>query len=280
MKLLYITDLHGNEWKYEKTFQIAKSKKTDVVINGGDILPVKGDLLKQGDFITNYLDDYFRQFESEGIYYLCIMGNDDLIIFDELFQKTCDKYSYIANIAQKKFQIKENNYEFIGMNWINDLPFALKDRARKDTQDFVFPKQPGIQVISTQNGWKEIDNWFSYAENLPTIEDEMNRLVKPSNMRKTVYAIHMPPSNISLDVCHDGRKVGSRSIFSFLRENQPLLSLHGHIHESPDISGRWYTPIGNTICIQPGQSSYFVNTLNYALIDLEIMKFERQVVKK
>lgn len=280
MKLLYITDLHGNEWKFEKTLQIAKLIKADVVINGGDILPIKGNLLKQGDFIINYLDEYFRRYESEGIYYLCLMGNDDLIIFDELFQKTCDKYSHVVNIAQKKFEIKECNFEFIGMNWITDLPFALKDRARKDKEGFVFPNQLGIQVLSTPNGWKEIDDWFSYVENLPTIEDEMNKLVKPSNMRKTIYTIHMPPSNLGLDVCHDGRKVGSRAIYSFFKENQPLLSLHGHIHESPEISGRWYTPLGNTICIQPGQSIYYVNTLNYALIDLEFMKFERHIVKK
>jgi Icc-related predicted phosphoesterase len=68
--------------------------------------------------------------------------------------------------------------------------------------------------------------------------------------------------------------------YSFLKENQPLLSLHGHIHESPEVSGGWYTSIGNTICIQPGQSVHYENTLNYALIDLEFMKFERQIVKK
>ena len=145
MKILYVTDIHGIEWKHNKIFELASSLKPDVVINGGDMLTFKGNLLHQDKFITDFLDEYFSRFESMKIYYLGMLGNDDLKIFDDLFQETCDKYSYVATIAQKKFQIKGSEYEFIGMNWIPDLPFGLKDRARKDSKDFKFPKQVGKQ---------------------------------------------------------------------------------------------------------------------------------------
>jgi Icc-related predicted phosphoesterase len=279
MKLLYVTDIHGIEWKHEKIFQIASSLKPDVVINGGDMLTFKGNLLHQDKFITDFLDDYFSRFELMKIYYIGMLGNDDLRIFDDLFQKTCDKYSYVANIAQKKFQIEDSKYEFIGMNWIPDLPFGLKDRARKDTNDFEFQKQIGKQYLSTPSGWNKIEDWISYVETIPTIEDELRNLVKPSDMSNTIYIFHSPPSNLDLDVTHAGLKVGSKAEYTFFKENQPKLSFHGHIHESPEVSGRWYSQEGKTICIQPGQSQQHEKFLHYVLVDLETMNFERKVSK-
>ena len=279
MKLLFVTDLHGIEWKYDKIFQIVSSIKPDAVINGGDMLTFRGNLLHQDKFITGVLDDYFSKFEELKIYYLCFLGNDDLRIFDDLFQETCDKYSHVVNIAQSKFQIEGSKYEFIGMNWVTDLPFGLKDRARKDTQDFELPRQIGKQYLSTPNGFKKIEDWFSYIETLPTIEEELKFLVKPSNMSNTIYIFHNPPTNLDLDVTHDDKKVGSKAEYIFLKKNQPKLSLHGHIHESPDFSGKWYSQLGKTICIQPGQSEQNEDYVSYVLIDLETMNLERKVIK-
>ena len=59
--------------------------------------------------------------------------------------------------------------------------------------------------------------------------------------------------------------------YSFFMKYQPKLSLHGHIHESPDVTGRWYAKLGRTICIQPGQ----LNEFTYVTIDLSTMKFDR-----
>ncbi len=279
MKLLYVTDIHGIEWKHNEILQIASSLKPDVVINGGDMLPFKGNLLHQDKFITGFLDEYFSRFESMGIYYLGLLGNDDLRIFDDLFQQTCDKYSYVANMAQKRFRIEGSEYEFIGMNWVSDLPFGLKDRARKDSVDFEFPKQIGKQYLSTPNGFKRLEDWFSYVENLPTIEDEIKNLVKPSDMNNTIYIFHNPPANIDLDVIYNSQKVGSKAEYAFLKERQPKLSLHGHIHESPNVSGKWHAQIDNTISIQPGQSQQDDDSLIYVLIDLETMVMERKIIK-
>ena len=139
MNVLFVTDLHGSKWKYELLFKTAKSLNIDVVINGGDMLPKTGDLFRQGEFIKNFLENHFSLFESEGIYYLCYPGNDDLRIFDELFEKTCDKFSFVISLAQRKFELRE--YEFIGMNYVDDYPFRLKDRCRKDTDDYAFQTQ-------------------------------------------------------------------------------------------------------------------------------------------
>lgn len=278
MKILYVTDLHGIKWKYEKLYHETKSLKADIVINGGDMLPFKGNLLHQDKFIINFLDKYFSRFESLKTYFISLLGNDDCIIFDKLFEDICNKYSYIINIAQKQFEIED--YEFIGMNWVTDLPFGLKDRARMDNRDFKLPKQIGKQYISNPNGWKKIEDWASYIKSQPTIEDEINQLIKPASMEKAIYVIHMPPSNLGLDVCHDGRKVGSIAVYEFLKKNQPLVSFHGHIHESPEVSGIWKSNLGKTICIQPGQSHQHENHVIYVIIDLKTMDFKKFRVNK
>jgi uncharacterized protein len=269
MKVLFVTDLHGCQWKYDRLFKAAQVFQAEVVINGGDMLPKDRNLFAQDEFITGYLDRHFAQFDSAGIYYLCYLGNDDLRIFDELFDKTCKKYPFVVCLSQRRCEI--GAFEFIGLNWVVDYPFRLKDRCRIDTPDYVFREQFGTGLLSTLDGWKEIKDWYSYAGTLPSIEDELKDLERPKDMTKSVYVIHMPPSNLGLDECGHGAKVGSKAVHNFLLEYQPKFSFHGHIHESPEVSGRWHSRLGNTICIQPGQLDPFT----YVAIDLGTMKFDR-----
>ena len=269
MRVLFVTDLHGNRWKYDRLSEAAKDFRADVVINGGDMLPWNNDPFKQGEFITSCLDNHFSRFDSAGIYYLCCPGNDDLRIFDQLFEETCKKYPFVICLAQRKFEV--GGYEFIGMNRVVDYPFQLKDRCRMDTDDYIFQEQFGKGLLSTPDGWQEIDDWFAYAKTLPTIEAELNRLVRPEDMEKSVYVIHMPPYRLGLDKCYHGAEVGSEAIYNFLKEYQPKLSLHGHIHESPEVTGQWQAKLGRTTCIQPGQ----LNEFSYVTIDLSTMKFDR-----
>jgi len=278
MKILYITDLHGVKWKYERIYEIAISSGIDILIDGGDMLPTRPNFFIQDDFILEFLEPNFKKIDAQNIYYLFMPGNDDLIIHDDLLNEIANKYKYIQNIQDKKVTI--NGFEFIGMNWVTDLPFGLKDRARMDTNDFEFPKQIGKPIISTKNGLKTIDNWFAYAKSLPTLKEELEKLVMPENMDKSIYVIHMPPSDVSLDVCRDARRVGSKAIYKFLKTHQPLLSLHGHIHESPEMTNKWFNKIGKTICIQPGQSDYYEDYLVYVIIDLDKMGIFRKRVEK
>ena len=162
------------------------------------------------------------------------------------------------------------------MNWVVDYPFKLKDRCRMDTKDYDFQMQFGTGLLSTPEGFEGLPDWFATAKTLPTIEDELNRLPEPSSMSQGIYVIHMPPSRLGLDVCANGSEVGSKALYNFLERNQPKLSLHGHIHESPETSGRWHANLGNTLCIQPGQLTPFT----YVIIDLQTMEFDRHTEAK
>lgn len=269
MRLLFVTDLHGSRWKYDRLLATAQRHVVDVVIDGGDMLPKLGNLFDQGAFISDYLNELFARFNQAGIYYLCYLGNDDLRIFDDLLESVCRPYPYVIPFAQRK--VKIGGYEFIGMNWVVDYPFRLKDRCRMDTADYTFQEQYGTGLLSSPQGWQEIPDWLTYAHTLPTIEDELESLPQPDDPAKTVYVIHMPPSDLGLDKCGHGPEVGSKTIYRFLQQCQPRLSLHGHIHESPETSGRWSGYIGWTLCVQPGQLDPFT----YVVIDLETTAFER-----
>jgi Icc-related predicted phosphoesterase len=103
MKILFVTDLHGSHWKYDKILALAKEHCVNAVINGGDMLPKTGDLFHQDKFITGYLQNHFTAFDQSGIHYLCYLGNDDLKIFDPLFEETCRQFAFVLKIHQKPF---------------------------------------------------------------------------------------------------------------------------------------------------------------------------------
>lgn len=262
MKILYVTDLHGHVTKYWKIYDIVTQSGYDMVINGGDMLPKFGNLRDQEKFITSTLDNYFSHFDKINIPYLCMLGNDDLKAFDNIFLKVLDKYQHVHNLAQS--MIKLNGFYFVGMNWVQDYPFRLKDRCRKDSENFMFPMQFGTGLLSNATDYDEIPNWHEYAASLPTIEEELDRLPQPKEIRKAIYVIHTPPYRCGLDVCMNGDEVGSKAVYNFIEKKQPLLTLHGHIHESPFKTGRWYRELGETLCIQPGQQ----RDLSYASIEL------------
>ena len=136
MKILYVTDLHGDKNKYRKSLEIAMKQEIRVIVNGGDMLPKLGERhTEQPLFIKGFLSNYFSILQEHNITYLNMLGNDDLLSVDNLFEQTCGGFANVHNIAGKKIRIDE--YEFIGMNQILDHPFGCKDRV---VTEIIFPK--------------------------------------------------------------------------------------------------------------------------------------------
>ncbi len=273
MKILYATDLHGDKWKYEQMYKASKGKKVDVAINGGDMFPSDWDPFRQDKFISGFLENYFKEFEKSKIYYLSMPGNDDLKVFDKLFENTLKQLKYVYSIARKKKKI--GDYEFIGMNLVADYPFLLKDRCRRDTDKYRLKEDRMKGVVSTKKGFKYI-NWMKRASELPTLDEELKKLPVPKDTRKAIYIIHMPPVRLGLDHCLTGDRVGSKAVYNFIKEKQPRFSLHGHIHESPYVSEKWTAKLGKTVCIQPGQGGNF----DYAIINLKTGKYRKYSISR
>jgi Icc-related predicted phosphoesterase len=114
------------------------------------------------------------------------------------------------------------------------------------------------------------------------LELHLEKLIEPlSDMSKAVFNLHVPPFNTLIDkapkldpslkpVVKGGsvqmEPVGSHAIRAVIEKHQPLLTLHGHIHES-----RGGIKIGKTLCINPG-SEYADGVLTGALIELDARK--------
>jgi Icc-related predicted phosphoesterase len=90
-----------------------------------------------------------------------------------------------------------------------------------------------------------------------TIQKDLEKLVVEDSLSKAIFLFHTPPYQTYLDRAGlDGKiiehtpvdvHVGSIAVKRFLETRQPLLSLHGHIHESASITGTWREAIGETM---------------------------------
>ncbi len=270
---VYVTDLHGSRWRYERALELAREAGAELLVNGGDLLPHGRIHDEQARFIAEFLDPYFAACAQRGIRCVVIPGNDDLAAHDTLLDAVCGKYPLVFNVARRLAAL--GPYDVVGLDLVADFPFRLKDRARMDTRDAPFPPQSAGGLLSVPGGWKEIPDWPAYARTLPTIADELASLPAPRDPGRAIYLLHGPPAGLGLDVCRGGAAVGSRAVLEFLERVQPLLALHGHIHESPQESGAWKTALGRTVCIQPGQAP---GSLTAVVGTLDGMTFERLVI--
>ncbi len=271
MKILYFTDIHGSIRKYAELEKIAEKEKVDMVINGADILPNVSAKKKQ-HFIDTFFINHLKWFSSRGIPYVFTYGNDDYISTELYLNELIKDLPFIHNVSMAKKEI--NGFEFIGFNLVPDYPFRLKDRCRMDDDQFALPAQYGSALFTVKpnestakkndSDTYTIEDWPKYAYTLPTIEAELNNLVQPNDYRKAIYLIHTPPYGTSLGSLGMD-DVGSRAVMRFIMNKQPLLTLHGHIHEARHINGVWVKKMDKTTAIQPGQGRE--NVLTYVLID-------------
>jgi len=261
LKLLYTADLHGNEAFYKRLLEKAENEKVNATVIGGDLCGRDGSTIKekinnQKIFLEKFMLPLLKEFKkkNKNIKIYAIMGNDDFRANFEVLENT-DKNKILQSIHKKSIKLNKN-LNIAGYSFVNPTPFRLKDWEKPDFKDNKIPMQlfsEEIRSIEKEDG---------------AIEDDLKQLKKLSNPKKTIYVIHAPPFNTKLDITTTGTHVGSMSVRNFIEKEQPLLTLHGHIHESPRMSGSWKDKIGKTICINVG-SSYPEDKLNCVVIGLE-----------
>ncbi|MDQ2998483.1 MAG: metallophosphoesterase, partial [Chloroflexota bacterium] len=128
-------------------------------------------------------------------------------------------------------------------------PFSIKDYERRDNG----PLPPFSFEMAYTSASGEIQS--TDAETLaaqPSIAEALAALAQRSNPQHTIYVCHTPPFDTPLDSMPRGRHVGSKALRAFIEQHAPPLTLHGHIHESPALSGRYAAQLGPTWSINPG----------------------------
>ena len=280
----FVSDLHGSIDRYQKLFAKIEEELPNILFLGGDILPPV--------FYSpanNEYEDFFEDVLLKGFLKLnrnlgssypkvfLILGNDDGAYDEDRIKQAEDLgvWSYIHN---KKVELGE--YNIYGYNYVPPTPFQLKDWERYDVSRYV---DPGC--ISPEEGKhsKKLEkNEIKYS----TIQNDIEKLVQEKNLDKSIFLFHSPPYKTKLDrAALDGKMVshvpldvhvGSIAIKRFIENQQPLLTLHGHIHESAQITGTWKDRIGKTYSFSAAHNDSELALVKFNLESLD--KSERELL--
>jgi len=262
MRFLYTSDLHGEIHLYQELLGLALVSSADIISIGGDLLPsfpptrrYEDMVPNQKTFIDQFLSPYFKKIlETTSVNQIFLIpGNWDLG-YPYLFK---DPTEGIIDLDQKSYRLKKG-YELIGYPFVPPTPFRPKDYEKTDDPEAPWPPQKNPSYIRSSNQMDQLTavDPYIYLRERETIREDLDRLPKPLDQKKVIYIMHSPPYGTKLDVIQGGNSAGSRSIGTFIEKNQPLLTLHGHIHESPEFSGSYFDRIGETISLNPGQPAW------------------------
>ncbi len=252
----FVTDLHGHIDRYEKLYEFVKSKKPKALFLGGDLLPHGlgyGHEYENCDFVREYLIENFRKLQDKlGAEYpevFLILGNDDGRIEERAFQEA-DQTGLWHYIHGKRMLF--GGYTVIGYAYVPPTPFQLKDWEKYDVSRYV---DPGC--ISPEAGYRAVQI-SEYDQKYSTIAKDLEILAGGENLSGALLLFHTPPHNTLLDKADlDGRvidhapvdpHVGSIAVRRFIEKKQPLISMHGHVHESTRMTGAWRDRLGKTFC--------------------------------
>ena len=257
MRCFFASDLHGHRHRYEELFIAIERERPDAVFLGGDLLPnarVMQEYPETRDFIADFLAARLRGLKDEiGDEYpkvYLIMGNDDPRREEAALEdtRTAELWAYI-HLRRAEL----GGRAVFGYNYVPPTPFQLKDWERYDVSRYV---DPGC--VSPEDGRRSVPVDPSEAR-YATIKDDLETLTAGADLTDAILLFHSPPHQTSLDrAALDGRMidgvpldvhVGSIAIRRFILARQPRLTLHGHIHESASITGKWMERLGETVCL-------------------------------
>jgi uncharacterized protein len=291
-KGLFTADLHGNERQYRKLTEYAITSRADYILIGGDLAP-KG--LPKDIYIESqrsFLEDnlprllYPIKEKNPSARIFLMLGNDDCACNMDVLEKNDGNLYHL--IHGKRFSL-DDGFELIGYGNVPITPFSIKDWEKFDlsaasgelAQAYLQRKSWNYRfegLIGRKEGWQRF-RFDEKTEKGDSIQRDLESAVFTQNPEKTLYVMHCPPDNTNLDkimINQQGKlvplSVGSFAIREFIEKHKPYATLHGHIHESADITGKFKEELGKTTMILAG---------NYDNRDaLSVVEFELGNVKE
>ena len=276
----FVSDLHGSTDRYEKLFRAVASGQPDGLFVGGDILPSAlhwagpeaGD---ESNFVSGYLLRRLRELSLEmGSRYprvFVILGNDDGRGEEDSVLEG-DAQGLWTYVHARKTPFGE--FTVYGYSYVPPTPFLLKDWERYDVSRYA---DPGC--VSPEEGVRSCPvpaNELRYS----TIALDLDKLAADDSMERAVLLFHSPPHGTNLDHSACGGKMvdgvpvdfhlGSIAIKRFIEQRQPLLTMHGHIHETARLSGSWRDRIGRTHAFSAAQDGPELALVRFDLDDLSL----------
>jgi len=310
MKILFVTDIHGSSLIFRKALSLSRELGIDLLILSGDLsgkeviptieengnlyLVVEGKKSSKRELIKDF-NRFFCDSEDFGRYIIKLSSEE----YQDCLKnhlKAEDFYlkAVIERIKSWVIAYKQTNTNFkilicpgnddqtgidVILNNLRDNQVLIGIDEVCEFQDF---KILNYSIVPT-TPWRT-----PREKDDKLIREEIKSLIKRTDFNNNlIFNIHTPPFNTLIDYApyvDDQLKlvikggsverihVGSEAVYEIIAEYQPILSLHGHIHES---SGELY--IGKTLCVNPG-SEYGQGILRGYFFDLvkdKIVRFHR-----
>jgi len=300
-RVFFATDIHGSELVFLKFLNVRLVHEIDVMILGGDItgklivpLVRAPDGSHRAEFLggvwTARTEEELKQLEKSirynGFYpYRTEPTEASELqvdkakldqVFSRLIMETLERWLTIAEDRLKGAGIK--CYVSPG----NDDRFVIDDLLN-DSDCVINPEGRVVDINGTHemisSAFTNPTPWHTSREcsegELASKIDELASQVK--DMDKCIFNLHAPPHNSGLDTAPkldetlkpvvvgsqlQMTSVGSIAVRAAIENHQPLLGLHGHVHESKGVCR-----IGRTLCLNPG-SDYQEGVLRGSLIVL------------
>ncbi len=302
MKVFFATDIHGSETCWRKFLNAAAFYKADMVILGGDVtgkvmIPIVS--LQPGHWEVTFggqriqldteaeLDNIKRKIRDRG-YYPAVMSGDEL---DSL---NAEDGSVDRRFTQEMTKGLETWLDMAdGKLRGGEIPCILNGGNDDIWEiDDIIEASPSVSFAEgkvldiggfylASMGWTNPTPWNTFREAPEDVLAAKIDAVVSSipDMSRAVFNFHAPPYGTGLDEApaldenmrpmHGGavmKPVGSTAVKAAIQKYQPILSVHGHIHESKGV-----LRLGRTLTMNPG-SSYSDGVLQGAVLDLNEKK--------
>ncbi|MGE5691608.1 MAG: metallophosphoesterase family protein [Pseudomonadota bacterium] len=301
MRLFYATDVHGSDRCFTKFVNAGAFYGADAILLGGDItgkaiVPlVAAGGRYEGLFLGEpvaveagtALDELERKIANTGYYaWRCTADEEAEVAADQgardaLFLRLMkERLGRWVGLAEER--LRPHRIACL-VNAGNDDPPEVDEVVEaSDWVTFlegrVVELSDGTQVASC--GYANMTPWRC-PRDIP--EDDLGRrleavIAELDDPGRAIFNFHCPPYDTGIDagpkLGEDFRltasaggvemhPVGSTSCRAAIERHQPLLGLHGHLHES-----RGTFKLGRTVCINPG-SEYNEGVLRGALIEIQ-----------
>ncbi len=300
VRLFFATDVHGSEVCWRKFINSAKHYEVDVLILGGDmtgkaIVPIVENGPDQWQYHmqdqahdlqgADELAKNQRLIRDHG-YYPVILTREQVQEYtaepeklDDVFRREMRR-TVEEWVAWADERLAGSGIQCIVCPGNDDQPDI--DEILATSKEIIVGEgnvidMPGdYQLVSS--GWTNLTPWDTpREEDEPLLRKRIEAIIAQASAppERLVLGLHAPPYDTQLDVApkidwdtltvqgQDTAHVGSTAVREVIDKFQPLLSLHGHIHES-----RAAVRIGRTLAVNPG-SSYVEGTLSGCVVELD-----------
>jgi Icc-related predicted phosphoesterase len=299
--LYYASDIHGSELLWRKFINAGQFYGADVLVMGGDltgkgIVPIVRDdrgrweATFMGKRVVARNERKLAELEDDilfnGMYpYRCEVAEAHALaadearqdaLFEELAEATVARWMALAD--DRMPETGQQAYVMPGNDDTWSIDGAFAGHRIRNCDQAVIDLGDGYTLLSL--GYANRTPWDSPRElDESELEERIEALAaQVPDMSRAIFNLHVPPYDSELDIAPElddtlkpvfkGGKpvlipVGSTAVRSAIERHQPLLGIHGHIHESKAM-----TRIGRTVCVNPG-STYNAGTIDGALLRVE-----------